>query len=234
MTILTMVEKSNSTINFFYNYFCYYCIQTVYRAWSLLVYMYMLVCTCTCKCVQAWLCECVWMSESNWSSIFLFSLCFSVCWSDYTRTYLLVFLRSIVLRPYHHLDSFEGLPVVSRVVLCGHVVPCTPEDPVPDSLVPLVIVLPVEVSRHACIKPPARAVVGTAVSRGVHVIVAVRRGEKFLVMVEVLVETDSVPRSPTTMTHQYRNVAILILMNIWSCMHLQSNVPVSTDRQPVE
>lgn len=77
--------------------------------------------------------------------------------------------------------------------------PCSPEDPVSDSLVPLVVVLPVEVGGHAGIKPPAGAVIGTAVSGGVHVVVAVGRGEKLLVMVEVLVEADSVPGSPTAM-----------------------------------
>lgn len=81
--------------------------------------------------------------------------------------------------------------------------PCSPEDPVPDSLVPLVIVLPVEVGGHAGIEPPAGAVVGTAVSGGIHVVVAVRRGEKLLVMVEVLVETDGISSCPTTMTHQF-------------------------------
>lgn len=79
--------------------------------------------------------------------------------------------------------------------------PRSPEDPVPDSLVPFVIVLPIEVGGHAGVKPPAGAVVGAAVSRGVHVVVAVRRREELLVMVEVLVETDGVPGSPTTMTH---------------------------------
>lgn len=81
--------------------------------------------------------------------------------------------------------------------------PCSPEDPVPDPLVPLVVVLPVEVGRHAGVEPPAGAVVGAAVSGGIHVVVAVGRGEKLLVMVEVLVETDGVPSSPTTMTHEY-------------------------------
>lgn len=124
-----------------------------------------------------------------------------ICPSVYNHEYLPVLLRSIILGPYHHFDSFEGLPVVGRVVLCRHVVPCSPEDPVPDSLVPFVVVLPVEVGGHAGIKPPAGAVVSAAVSRGVHVVVAVGRGEKFLVMVEVLVETDGVPSSPATMTH---------------------------------
>lgn len=88
--------------------------------------------------------------------------------------------------------------------------PCSPEDPVPHSLVPLVIVLPIEVGRHTGIKPPARAVVGAAVSRGVHVIITIRRGEKLLVMVKVFVETDGIPCSPTTMTHQYTNVAVFL------------------------
>lgn len=81
--------------------------------------------------------------------------------------------------------------------------PCSPEDPVPDSLVPLVIVLPVEVGGHAGIEPPAGAVVGAAVSGGIHVVVTVRRGEKLLVMVEVLVETDGISSCPTTMTHKF-------------------------------
>lgn len=152
-------------------------------------------------CANTWLCACVWVSESICSSIFFVFDC--VCPSDYTHEYLPFLLRSIVLGPYHHLDSFEGLPVVGRVGLCWHVVPCSPEDPVPDPFVPLVIVLPVEVGGHAGIKPPARAIVCTAVSGGVHVVVTVRRGEELLVMVEVLVETDGVPSSPTTMTWQY-------------------------------
>lgn len=130
-------------------------------------------------------------------------VCPSICPSDYTHEYLPVLLRSIVLGSHHHLDRFEGLPVVGRVVLCRHVVPCSPEDPVPDSLVPLVIVLPVEVGGHAGVEPPAGAVVGAAVSGGVHVVVAVGRGEKLLVMVEVLVETDGVPSCPTAMTHGF-------------------------------
>lgn len=77
--------------------------------------------------------------------------------------------------------------------------PCSPEDPVSDSLVPLVIVLPVEVGGHAGIEPPAGAVIGAAVSGWVHVVVAVGRGEKLLVMVEVLVEADGVPGGPTAM-----------------------------------
>lgn len=77
--------------------------------------------------------------------------------------------------------------------------PRSPEDPVPDALVPLVVVLPVEVGRHAGIKPPAGAVIGATVTGGVHVIVAVRCGEELLVVVEMLVETDSIPSCPTTM-----------------------------------
>lgn len=124
----------------------------------------------------------------------------SVC-LDCTRECVPVLLRSIVLGPYHHLDSLEGLPVVGGVVLCRHVVPRSPEDAVPHSLVPLVVVLPVEVGRHAGIEPPARAVVGAAVPGGVHVVVTVGRGEEFLVVVEVLVETDGIASSPTKMTH---------------------------------
>ncbi len=130
-------------------------------------------------------------------------VCPSMCWSDYTHEYLPALLRSIVLGPYHHLDSFEGLPVVGRVVFCRHVVPRSPEDPVPDSLVPLVIVLPVEVGGHAGIEPPAGAVVGAAVSGGVHVVVTVGCGEELLVMVEVLVEADGVPSGPTAMTYRF-------------------------------
>lgn len=110
---------------------------------------------------------------------------------------MLVLLRNVILRPYHHLDGLEGLPVVGGVVFCCHVVPRSPENPVPDSLVPLVVVLPVEVGRHAGVKPPARAVVGAAVSRGVHVIVTVGCREKLLVMVEVLVETYGIPSCST-------------------------------------
>lgn len=109
-------------------------------------------------------------------------------------------LGSVVLGPYHHLDGFEGLPVVGGVVLRRHVVPRSPEDPVPDSLVPLVVVLPVQVGRHAGVEPPAGAVVGAAVSRGVHVVVTVGRGEELLVVVEVLVEVEGVPGSPAAMT----------------------------------
>lgn len=45
-------------------------------------------------------------------------VCPSICPFDYTHEYLPILLRSIVLGPYHHLDHFEGLPVVGRVVLC--------------------------------------------------------------------------------------------------------------------
>lgn len=137
------------------------------------------------------------MHDYVYSFIFLPLSCFRL--PDYPHEYLPVLLRSIVLGSYHHLDSFEGLPVVGRVVLCCHVVPCSPEDPVPDSLVPLVVVLSVEVGGHAGVKPPAGAVVGGAVARGVQVIVAVRRREELLIVVEVLVETDGIPSSPTTM-----------------------------------
>lgn len=112
-------------------------------------------------------------------------------------------LRGVVLGPYHHLDRFKGLPVVGGVVLCRHVVPRSPEDAVPDALVPLVVVLAVKVGRHAGVKPPAGAVVGSAVSRGVHVIVAVGGGEELLVVVEVLVEADGISRRPTAATHQF-------------------------------
>lgn len=124
-----------------------------------------------------------------------------LCLHDCTHQYLPVLLRTIVLGPYHHFDSFKSLPVVGGVVLGRHVVPRSPEDPVPDSLVSLVIVLPVEVGRHAGVKPPAGAVVAAAVPRGVHVIVAVGCGEELLVVVEVLVETEGVPSRPTVMRH---------------------------------
>lgn len=81
--------------------------------------------------------------------------------------------------------------------------PRSPEDAVPDALVPLVVVLAVKVGRHAGVKPPAGAVVGSAVSRGVHVIVAVGGGEELLVVVEVLVEADGISRRPTAATHQF-------------------------------
>lgn len=74
--------------------------------------------------------------------------------------------------------------------------PRSPEDPIPDSFVPLVVVFPIQIGRHAGIKPPAGAVVGAAVSRGVHVIVQVRRGKQLLVVVEVLVEANGVTGSP--------------------------------------
>lgn len=116
------------------------------------------------------------------------------------------FLRGVVFGPYHHLDRFEGLPVVGGVILCRHVVPRSPEDPVPDALVPLMVVLPVEVNGHAGVEPPAGAVVGAAVSRGVHVVVTVGCGEEFLVMVEVLVETHGVSSRPTATTRQSDDV----------------------------
>lgn len=116
-----------------------------------------------------------------WSTSFFFYL-----------TAASLILGSIVLGPYHHLDSFEGLPVVGGVVLCRHVVPRSPKDPVPDPLVPFVVVLPVEVGGHAGVEPPAGAVVGAAVSRRVHVVVAVGRGEELLVVVEVLVEVEGI------------------------------------------
>lgn len=109
-------------------------------------------------------------------------------------------LGSVVLGPYHHLDSFEGLPVVGGVVLCRHVVPRSPEDPVPDPLVPFVVVLSVQIGGHAGVEPPARAVVGTAVPGGVHVVVAVGRGEELLVVVEVLVKVEGIPGSSAAKT----------------------------------
>lgn len=85
--------------------------------------------------------------------------------------------------------------------------PRSPEDPVPDPLVSLVVVLAVQVGRHAGVEPPARAVVGAAVSRGVHVIVVVGRGEELLVVVEVLVEVEGVPGSPAATTpHQLMHI----------------------------
>jgi len=96
-------------------------------------------------------------------------------------------------------------------------VPCSPEDPVPHALVPLVIVLPVEVGGHAGVEPPAGAVVGAAVPGGVHVVVSVVRGEKLLVVVEVLVETYRVPSCPATMTHGYIDIKnVCLLLNILS------------------
>lgn len=78
--------------------------------------------------------------------------------------------------------------------------PRSPEDPVPDPLVPFVVVLPVQVGGHAGVEPPAGAVVGAAVSGGVHVVVAVGRGEELLVVVEVLVEAEGVPGGSAAMT----------------------------------
>lgn len=80
--------------------------------------------------------------------------------------------------------------------------PRSPEDPVPDSFVPLVVVLAIEVGRHAGVEPPAGAVVGSAVSGGIHVVVTVGRGEELLVVVEVLVEAEGVSGRPTAMTYQ--------------------------------
>lgn len=114
-----------------------------------------------------------------------------------------VTLGGVVLGPYHHPDGFEGLPVVGGVVLRGHVVPRSPEDAVPDALVPLVVVLAVEIGRHAGVKPPAGAVVGATVPGGVHVVVAVWRGEELLVMVEVLVEADGISGRPAAATYQF-------------------------------
>lgn len=120
----------------------------------------------------------------------------------YSQNVYLSFLRSIVFGSYHHLDRFKGLPVVGWVVLCRHVVPRSPEDPIPDTLIALVVVLPIEVGRHASVEPPARAVVGAAVSRGVHVVVAVRRGEELLVVVEVLVEAHGIASRSAAMIRQ--------------------------------
>ena len=101
-------------------------------------------------------------------------------------------LGGVVLGPDHHLHRLEGLPVIGGVVLRGHVVPGAPEDAVAHALVVLVVVLAVEVGRHAGVEPPARAVVGAAVAGGVHVVVAVGRGEELLVVVELLVEHEGV------------------------------------------
>lgn len=115
-----------------------------------------------------------------------------LCLHDCTHQYLPVLLRTIVLGPYHHFDSFKSLPVVGGVVLGRHVVPRSPEDPVPDSLVSLVIVLPVEVGRHAGVKPPAGAVVGPAVPGGVAVVVPVRRGERPVAVIVLFAEAESI------------------------------------------
>lgn len=140
-----------------------------------------------------------------------------------------VTLGGVVLGPYHHLDGFEGLPVVGGVVLRGHVVPRSPEDAVPDALVPLVVVLAVEVGRHAGVEPPAGAVVGATVSRRVHVVVAVGRGEELLVMVEVLVEADGISSRPTVATHQFLSRGVTLMShyctlpahaNPWARPHL--------------
>lgn len=72
------------------------------------------------------MCKCVQMHDyvNEFLSLLVLPLsdcvcvCPSICPSDCTHEYLPVFLRSIVLGSYHHLDSFEGLPVVGRVVLC--------------------------------------------------------------------------------------------------------------------
>lgn len=91
------------------------------------------------------MCKCVQMHDYVHVCLSLLSVFMFICPSLYNHEYLPVLLRSVILGPYHHFDSFEGLPVVGGVVLCRHVVPCSPEDPVPDSLVPFVVVLPVEV-----------------------------------------------------------------------------------------
>lgn len=116
--------------------------------------------------------------------------------------------------------------------------PCSPEDAVPDSFVPLVVVLPVEVGGHAGVEPPAGAVVGAAVSGGVHVVVTVGRGEELLVVVEVLVETDGVPSGPTTVTHRYiSDVGVLdeYLMTraCTEYIYVYIFLPVSADGQAV-
>ena len=101
-------------------------------------------------------------------------------------------LGGIVLGPDHHLHRLEGLPVVGGVVLRGHVVPGAPEDAVAHTLVTLVVVLAIEVGRHAGVKPPARAIIGAAVAGGVMVVVAVGSGEELLVVVKVLIKADGV------------------------------------------
>lgn len=123
--------------------------------------------------------------------------------------------------------------------------PCSPVDPLPDSLVPLVVVLPVEVGRHAGVEPPAGAVVGATVSRWVHVVIAVKSGEELLVVVILFVEADGVPGSPAAKTNHRTDIDIsdvvfkhdLLLQHIWQallCANTQFDIlPVSTDGQPV-
>lgn len=104
--------------------------------------------------------------------------------------------------------------------------PRSPEDPVPDPLVPLVVVLPVQVGRHAGVEPPARAVVGAAVFGGVHVVVVVGCGEELLVVVVVLVEVEGIPGSPAATTpHQLTHI-----LHYDSPTFDPEPLPVSADR----
>lgn len=70
--------------------------------------------------------------------------------------------------------------------------PCTPKNAIANPFVFLVVVLAIEIGRQAGIKPPARAVVGTTVSRGIPVIVLVWGCKELLVMVVVPAVVESI------------------------------------------
>lgn len=92
----------------------------------------------------------------------------------------------------HHPDRFERLSLIGWVVLCRYVVPCAPENPIPNSSVLPRIISAVEVCSHAGIEPPTGAVVGPAVPGGVPVVVPVRGGERPVVVVVGLAEAQSI------------------------------------------
>lgn len=101
----------------------------------------------------------------------------------------------------HHPDSFKRLPVIGGVILCRYVMPRPPENPVPHSFVPPHMVSPVEVCSHACIKPPAGAVVGPAVPGWIAVVVPVRGGERPVVVIISFAEAESITCSARVPAH---------------------------------
>lgn len=70
--------------------------------------------------------------------------------------------------------------------------PSPPKYPIPDSLVLLPVVSPVEVCRHARVEPPTGAVIRAAVPGRIAVMVPVRGGERPVVVIIHFAEAESI------------------------------------------
>lgn len=79
--------------------------------------------------------------------------------------------------------------------------PRPPENPIPDPFILPNIVSAVQVSGHAGVKPPARAVVGPAVPRRIAVMVPVRGGKRPVVVIITLAEAQSITCSTRVPAH---------------------------------